>query len=76
MKPHENATGEDCMRPFCCGMMIAVCLVLVSGTQVHSGPIRVATFNASLNRNQQGDLVADLSNPGGTTGRSSASMPM
>ena len=57
------------MRPFCCGMMIAVCLVLVSGTQVHSGPIRVATFNASLNRNQQGDLVADLSNPGGTTGR-------
>ena len=36
------------MRPFCCGMMIAVCLVLVSGTQVHSGPIRVATFNASL----------------------------
>lgn len=31
--------------------------------------IRVATFNASMNRNAPGDLLADLANPQGNTGR-------
>ncbi len=30
----------------------------------HSDGIRVATFNASLNRNSEGQLIADLSSPG------------
>jgi len=40
-----------------------------SMTPADAGSLRVATFNASLNRNSAGELVADLSNPSGTSGR-------
>ena len=32
----------------------------MTGDSTHAGAIRVATFNASLNRNTEGELVSDL----------------
>jgi 3-phytase len=45
--------------------LTAVAALPVAGTSGHSErEVRFATFNASLNRGAQGQLVADLSNPG------------
>lgn len=52
-------------------------LPLLVGAALHSGPVhadnvRFATFNASLNRDASGQLLADLANPFATGGVASA----
>jgi hypothetical protein len=48
------------------GSLILVALAAAMPTAAQAGPdpVRFATFNASLNRNVEGQLVADLSTPG------------
>ncbi len=49
----------------------------MTGDSTHAGAIRVATFNASLNRDTEGELVSDLAYPvcgfHGATSRAKAS---
>jgi 3-phytase len=53
---------RDC-RITLSGMLIVVCLTVAPDCAAAAPPaqVRVATFNASLNRNSSGDLVRDLS---------------
>jgi Endonuclease/Exonuclease/phosphatase family len=49
--------------------LVAIALVVAAGpfvesTQAKKSPVRFATFNASLNRNATGQLIAELSTPG------------
>jgi hypothetical protein len=46
-----------------CGLLLSS-FVPIAADDVEPIPVRVATFNASLNRFNAGDLVADLSTPG------------
>lgn len=41
-------------------IMIAALLLLVVSDAVADGPVRIATFDASLNRRNAGDWIADL----------------
>ena len=45
-------------------MILIVPTALAGPPHKNSGPVRFATFNASLNRFNAGDLLEDLSNPG------------
>ncbi len=44
-------------------LLVSVPALAADPTQKPAGAVRFATFNASLNRGNQGGLVADLSNP-------------
>ena len=44
----------------------------MTGDSTHAGAIRVATFNASLNRNTEGELVSDLATPDDAQARTAA----
>ncbi len=51
------------------GLLSAAWLAAMMPGVADAGALRVATFNASLNRNAAGDLLSDLNNPAGSTGR-------
>ncbi|HEX6261461.1 MAG TPA: endonuclease/exonuclease/phosphatase family protein, partial [Actinomycetota bacterium] len=56
---------------------ILVALVLAgltapAGATAETEPVRFATFNASLNRNFEGQLIADLSTPANAQARTVA----
>jgi hypothetical protein len=44
-------------------ILVTLSAVLPAAAQARPDPVRFATFNASLNRNVEGQLVADLSTP-------------
>ena len=44
----------------------------MTGDSTHAGAIRVATFNASLNRNAEGELPANLATPDNRQAQTSA----
>ena len=44
----------------------------MTGDGTHAGAIRVATFNASLNRDTEGELVSDLATPDDAQARTAA----
>jgi Endonuclease/Exonuclease/phosphatase family len=48
-------------------LLLATCLTLAGlpafYNAAHAGPVRISTFNASLNRNAAGQLITDLSTP-------------
>ena len=71
MKPNRQFERR---RPWLCAALAAlVALTLVP--LAHAGEkqsIRFATFNASLNRNVEGQLIADLSTPGNAQARTVA----
>src|SRR5688572_19595725 len=50
-------------------VLLAVLLVVTLAASAAFAQTTFATFNASLHRNNAGDLVSDLSNPGGSTNR-------
>ena len=45
-------------------ILVALAAALPTAAHARPDPVRFATFNASLNRNFEGQLVADLSTPG------------
>ena len=53
-------------------LLAAATVAALAGVAAQATPIRVATFNASLNRNSAGQLVGDLSTPGNAQARTIA----
>ncbi|KAB7745427.1 endonuclease/exonuclease/phosphatase family protein [Nostocoides sp. F2B08] len=53
-------------------ILIALAAAMPTAAQARPDPVRFATFNASLNRNAEGQLVADLSTPGNAQARTVA----
>ncbi len=69
-----TANRQSGLRRLWLGVCLAalVALMLVSPAGASGERIRFATFNASLNRNFEGQLIADLSTPANTQARTVA----